>query len=97
MKHKLLAGACLHEAGLGPSQSELVQAVLGAIQSVPLTDIKIWTGFVHGRDLEEAHHPGGHSDEVLPAIRLTPSAANVLPLCCCTNLDCCQNPKSLSV
>jgi len=29
LKHQPQAGACLHEAGLGPSQSGLVQAVLG--------------------------------------------------------------------
>ena len=96
-KHKPLAGACLHEAGLGPSWSRLAQAVPGATQSIPLTDISKCTGFVCGRDLEEALHPGGHSDEALPALRLTLSAPNVLPLCCCTNLNCCRHPKSLSV
>lgn len=71
---------------IGPFTEWAGAGSAGAIQSIPLTDISKWTGFVHGRDLEEAHHPGGHSDEVLPAIHLTPSAANVLPLCCCTNL-----------
>lgn len=37
--------------------------------------------FVCGRDLEEADHPGDCSDEALPALRLTPSAANVLHQC----------------
>lgn len=55
---------------------------------------------VCGRDLEETHHPGGHSDEVLPAAYLTPLAANVLSPCCITSLDCfphCLTPAVVSL
>lgn len=62
----------------------LCGTVLEVIPAIPFTDISKCSGFVCGRDLEETHHPGDHSDAVLPVLRLTPSAANVSPLCWCT-------------
>lgn len=58
----------------------MARAAPGLSRAFPLTDISKCSGSVCGRDLEETHPPGGHSDEVLPAVHLTSLAANVLSL-----------------
>lgn len=82
------AGSCLQNAELGHHGAGWHRQCQGDPRAFPLTHISKCSAFVFGRDLEETHHPAGHSGEVLPAVHLTLLAANVLLPCCSTSSDC---------